>query len=86
MKTSVPPVSALRRRSILAVTFTIAIVAAFAIALSFAASTGVLAFAPSAKDPTPFSATPIDSCVVQDPNGPGRVWVPHRSETAIPRP
>ena len=44
METSIPPLSALRRRMILAVTFTATIVAAFAIGLSFAASTEILTF------------------------------------------
>jgi hypothetical protein len=90
MKTSVPPVSVSPRRTILAAAFAVSIAAAFAIALAFAVftatlrSTGAVAFAPSEKEPAPFSATQIRGCVVQDPNGPGRVWVPHRPPVVAP--
>jgi hypothetical protein len=84
MDISTPPVSALRRRAILAVTSTITIVAAFAIGLSFAASTEILTYGSSEKGSPPFSGSPISGCVPQNPNGP--VWVPHRSETDIQTP
>jgi hypothetical protein len=82
MNPSVRHVSVSPRRTNFAVALAITIAAAVVIALAFAVftatfpSTGVLIFAPNEQDGTPFSATEVSSCVVQDPNGQGRGWVP----------
>ena len=70
METSIRPVSDLRRRTILAVNFALTLVAAIALAFTFAAAIGVLTFAPSEKKPPPFSATSTRGCILVNPKGP----------------
>ena len=90
MKTSIPPVSVSPQRTILAAALAVSIAAAFAIALACAVftatsrSTGAVTFARSEKEPAPFGATQIRGCVLQDPNGPRRVWLPHRPKVVAP--
>jgi hypothetical protein len=73
METSIRSGSDLRRRTILAAHFALTLVAAFALAFTFAAAIGVLTFAPSEKKPPPFSATSTRGCVPENPKGPA--WV-----------
>jgi hypothetical protein len=81
MNTSVRQVSKSARRAVaadaLAMTITIAFATASALAIITATlpPTGAHVFVPSEQEDTPFSASQVRGCVLQDPNGYGRGWL-----------
>jgi hypothetical protein len=91
MSNGVRHVSESLRRTIVAVAFAMTITAAFATASAFAVITATLpptgahVFVHSEQQDSPFSASQVRGCVVQDPNGYGRGWVPGPSAMTGPR-
>jgi hypothetical protein len=85
MNNGVRHVSESLRRTIVAVAFAMTITAAFATSSAFAVITATLpptgahVFVPSEQQDSPFSASQVRGCVVQEPNGHRRGWVPGAS-------
>ena len=85
MNNGVRHVSESLRRTIVAVAFAMTITAAFATSSAFAViaatlpPTGAHVFVPSEQQDSPFSASQVRGCVVQEPNGHRRGWVPGAS-------
>jgi hypothetical protein len=91
MNNGVRHVSESLRRTIVAAAFAVTIIAAFATASAFAVITaplppiGTHAFVPSGQEDTPLRASQVRGCVVQDPNGDRRGWLPGASPITGPQ-
>jgi hypothetical protein len=85
MNTGVRHVSKSPRRTVVAHAFALTITVAFAtvsvlaIITASLPPTGAQIFVPSGQEVTPCSASQVRGCVLQDPNGYGRGWVPGAS-------
>ena len=91
MNTSVRQVSKSPRRTVVADAFAMTITVVFATASALAVITATLpptgahVFVPSVQENRPFSTSQVRGCVLQDPNGYGRGWVPGPSAMTGPR-